>query len=608
MSKRKKKLVTIGIIIFLVLVFKYFFIIKPALEVKAKGMVVAAAAKEVKAAFLQNDIDLVRAKFKDLNTKYDDFGKSASGLYWAAFIPYISDFKNGVEAGHYLMNAGKESIDAVYPYADLIGFKKGQASFTEQSAENRLQTAIITLDKVLSKVDVVSENINEAEKRINTINPDRYPEKIGNTVVRARIINLKEQFLGVATLFVDAKPLLKNIPEIFGKNKEKTYLLLFQNEYEQRATGGFLTAYGAFKIREGKIRIERSEDIYSLDNSIGVHPPAPEKIIAYHKNVNQFYIRDSNLSPDFIESMKLFDSLYQKGNVRIAYDGVIALDAKVLVDMLTIFGDTEAGGVVFSARKDVHCDCPQVIYQLFDMVDRPVGYVKTNRKGILGDLMYALFYKAIGFSPSKYWGTLAQTMFKNLDEKHILLSFTDPQLQSSIEKLNYAGRIRNYEGDYLHVNNVNFAGAKSNLFVTQTLISKTDTNTGERTVIVEFKNPHPHSDCRLETGGLCLNAILRNWIRVYVPKGSKLKKFEGSKTKVLTYEDLGKTVFEGFLEVSPQGKAEVHVTYAVPKSVDAKKLLIQDQPATETNKLKVYIDNSKLYDGLFDRDKEFKKP
>lgn len=589
----------------------YFFILSPAVQIRKQSDKVMIAGKELKEAFKKNDIDAVKTEFKDFQLTYSEFQKSAKKLYWASFIPYVSDFKNGVEAGAYLLKAGDESIEAIYPYADLIGFNKGQSPFIERSAEDRLQTAVVTLDKVLSKVDTISSNISEAEKKISTINPGRYPEKIGDIIVRDRIANLQEQFIGVSSLFVDAKPLLKKIPEIFGKDKEKTYLILFQNENELRATGGFLTAYGIFKVKNGKISIEKSEDIYSLDNSISSHPEAPDKILKYHKGVSRFYIRDSNLSPDFVQSVKLFESLYQQSGSKTNYDGIIALDSKVLVDMLTIFGDTEADGVVFSAKTDKRCDCPQVIYQLFDMIDRPVNYIKANRKGILGDLMYALFYKAIGFSPSKYWGTLAQTMFTNLDEKHILLYFKDPSLQSSIEKLNYAGRINKYGGDYLHVNNVNFAGAKSNLFITKTTTSKTkiDSNSIKREVSVEFKNPYPHSDCNLERGGLCLNATLRNWIRVYVPKGSQLTAFKGSLTPVVTYDELDKTVYEGFMQISPQGKAQVMVTYTLPLTITAKNytLLIQKQPGTERDKLKAEIDGINVYDGLFDRDKELKK-
>jgi hypothetical protein len=412
-------------------------------------------------------------------------------------------------------------------------------------------------------------------------------------------------------MFVDAKPLLKNIPTILGKDKEKLYLILFQNDKERRATGGFLTAYAIFTVNKGKIKIIRSDDIYTLDATITNHPPAPKEIATYHKGVYQFNIRDSNLSPDFVKSIELFESLYQKSSSKVKYDGIIAIDSKILVDMLKIFGNTEANGIWFTANNDKRCDCPQVLYQLFDLVDRPVNYVKTNRKGILGDLMYELFHKALGFSPSKYWGILAQTMFQNLSEKHVLLNFKDKKIQQSVEKLNYGGRIRDYQGDYLHVNNVNFAGAKSNMFINETYESVTKLNgdTIERQITVEFRNPYPPSDCNLERGGLCLNATLRNWMRVYVPKGSKLVDFKGSSKTVNTYDELGKTVFEGFMTVDPMGKATVIITYTLPSTISSKDylLLIQKQPGTDGQKLKVEVGGRKMYDGVIEKDIEIKK-
>ncbi len=577
----------------------------------SKGKILIASARELKTAFSENDIDLLDRKMKDFSQKYEDFQSSAKSIYWATFIPYVSDFKNSVEAGDYLVRAGQESIKAIAPYADLVGFKKGESSFVEKSAENRLQTAILTLDKVLTKVDSISEDIKQAEIRIEKIDPKRYPKKIGSLAIRDKITNIKEQITGLASLFVDTKPLVKKLPEIFGSDKEKTYLVLFQNDKELRATGGFLTAYAVFKVRNGKITVERSKDIYTLDDSISSHPAAPKEILTYHKGVSKFYIRDSNLSPDFPASMELFNTLYAKSGEKVKYDGIIALDTNVLVDMLTIFGDTEARGLRFSAKEDKRCDCPQVIFTLLNEIDRPVGYIKEDRKGILGDLMYELFYKAIGFSPSKYWGTLVEKMFKNLQEKHILVYFVDTDLEKSIEKLNFAGKIKDYDSDYLHVSNVNFAGAKSNLFTTQSIISKTKLNDNgkiNREIKIEFRNPYRASDCNLERGGLCLNATLRDWIRFYVPKGSELVDFKGSKKKVQTYEDLGKTVFEGYVEVTPQGKAEVIVSYTLPGSVSSKdyKLLIQKQPGTYEDKLVVDVNGKKIFDGLLETDKEVK--
>lgn len=612
MSRRKKNTKQKLIALCVALLVVVFFIIFPIVKIKAKIKPVNDSAKALKYVFSLNDMDQVEAKFQDFSKTYDSFESEAKGIYWLSFIPYVSDFKNVVEAGHYSIEAGRDGIKAIAPYADLIGFKKGGASFSEKSAEDRLQTAVLTLDKVLGNIDTISENIRQAENRIQKIDPNRYPESFGKTKIRSNVQSVKDQFQGISSLFVDAKPLLKQLPKILGKDKEKTYLILFQNNYERRATGGFLTSYAYFRIKNGKMEIERSSDIYSLDESISSHPVAPPEILTYHKGVSKFYVRDSNLSPDLPESIKLFESLYARSGNKVDYDGVIMLDAKILVDMLRIFGDTEVSGVTFSAEEDKRCDCPQVIYTLFDIVDRPVNYVKTDRKGILGDLMFALFNKAIGFSPSKYWGTLAQTMYGNLEQKHIMLNFKDSELQKAVEQINFAGRIRATDGDYLHVSGVNFAGAKSNLYIDETIETKTTKNSGviQREVVLTYKNPYDQSDCNLERGGLCLNAPLRNWLRIYVPEGSKLVSFVGSQKTVKTYDSLGKTVFEGFMTVSPRSSAKVTIKYTLPDSLGSKdySLLVQKQPGVEDKQeLTITVGGQKLYDGVFDKDKQYKK-
>ncbi len=607
----KKILLIVGGLILIILIFAFIFVYGPYTQIKAKAMVLVASAKQIKADFKKNDIDLLNKELTTFSQQYTDFENASKQVYWMSFIPYVSDFKNGVEAGRYIISAGQEAVKAITPYADLIGFKKGQASFVEQSAQDRLQTAVLTLDKVLTNVDSISADIDQADKRIQKIDPNRYPKYLGKIAVQSQIQNAKEQFTGLASLFVDAKPLLKQLPDMLGKNKEKTYLVLFQDDKELRATGGFLTAYGIFNVNKGKIQIKESADIYSLDDSIAIHPDAPPEILTYHKGVYKFYIRDSNLSPDLPTSLDLFNSLYKKSSSRVTYDGVITIDSKVLVDMLTIFGDTEADGIRFSAQKDQRCNCAQVLYQLFNMIDRPVPYFRTNRKGILGELMYALFYKAIGFSPSKYWGTLAQDMFQNLQEKHIQVYLVDPNLEASVKSINFGGTINTYKGDYLDVTNVNFAGAKSNLFVTISMDSKTNTNDNgkiSREVIVDYKNPYPHSDCSLSTGGLCLNATLRNWVRVYTPLGSQLVSFQGSLKKVNTYDSLGKTVFEGYLEVPTQGRAQIDVKYTLPSSISGNNysLMVQKQAGTDNQALQVELNGKTIYNGTLDTDKIIK--
>ncbi|EKE13819.1 MAG: hypothetical protein ACD_12C00803G0001, partial [uncultured bacterium] len=157
-SKNKRGL----IFLVLILIFGYFFIYRPIVNIKAKANIVMASAKEMKLIFAKNDIELLKTKLEDFSNKYQNLEKAANSIYWASFIPYVSDLKNGLTGGHYLLNAGRETITAIEPYADLIGFKKGEKSFNEKSSEDRLQTAVMTLDKVVQKVDPIAEDMNQA--------------------------------------------------------------------------------------------------------------------------------------------------------------------------------------------------------------------------------------------------------------------------------------------------------------------------------------------------------------------------------------------------------------------------------------------------------------
>lgn len=165
----KSKLITLGII----LLFAYFLIVSPIIKIKAKARALIASAKDLKQVFAKNDITLLKTKMADFSKQYQDFEKTSKSIYWLSFIPYVSDFKSGVEGGSYVVKAGVDAVIAIEPYADLIGFKKGESSFVEKSAEDRLHTAVLTLDKLVQKVDPISKDIELANEKISKINQRR---------------------------------------------------------------------------------------------------------------------------------------------------------------------------------------------------------------------------------------------------------------------------------------------------------------------------------------------------------------------------------------------------------------------------------------------------
>lgn len=599
------------ILLVLVLILVVFF---PARDLFLDVQKTGVSAKELYAVLKNQDLELSASKLKTVQSDLHSVQKNLARFSYLQVLPFIGDYQRDAQhmvvAGISSLNALDISVTTIIPYSDLLGLK-GKSTFVSGSADDRIKTAVETLDKVVPSLDEIAREIAVGESELNMINPNRYPAKIGTVEIKKNIETVKNLYTETAGLFVNAQPLLKQLPDILGSKTPKLYLIIFQNDAELRATGGFITAYAIFQVKSGKIQVVKADDIYKLDEAKKKKYPAPSPILKYHKNVYSQELRDSNLSPDFVASMKDFEKmLYDSVPDFPKVDGIIALDTHVLVSSIKILGEFNVYGKSFSAENDSRCDCPKAIYELEDYATRPVAYLREERKDIIGVLLYQLMQRALGVSPSQYWGKLSQMFLDETKQKHVLFYFHDTEAQKGIEALNFAGRIKSYDADYIHINNVNFAGAKSNLFVTQYAnidIVKENDGTIVNTLTLSYKNPSPPSNCNLEAGQLCLNGILRNWLRIYVPKGSRLLDFTGSEKDVVTYEELDKTVFEGFLTVKPQGSAEVKVRYNLPFKLSNDgfyRLLIQKQPGTDKPEWTLLKDGNKKDTFELSTDKE----
>jgi hypothetical protein len=607
---KKAILIPLGVIVGIL--FLVGLMLLPLRGVIAKGREVASAGRETAAALETQDLVKMKEGLAKTRAKLEELSREYNKVKPLGFVPvlgwYVNDGTHAINAGFAGLSAADKAVEALEPNADLLGLK-GESKFVSGSADERIQTAVKTMSALTPKINEMATHIDTLRRELDEIDPGRYPKAIGKTQIREPLTNAKEVIDNAANLFVNAQPLLINLPAMLGEPEAKRYLILFQNDKELRATGGFITAYARFRFDRGKAILETADDIYTMDAAKKKTFPAPREILTFHKGVFNLNIRDSNLSPDFKESMQKFEEIYATVAGAEDIDGIFAMDTHVLVEALKILGPITVYGREFSAEIDKRCDCPKAVYELEDYSTRPVNYVRTARKDIIGVLMQSILQKALGVSPSQYWGKLFQMIISEINQKHVLAYLHDDPSQKAVEAFNMAGRVatatesatlfKYKEGagwDYIHLVNSNMAGAKSNMFVSEEVTKETTLNsdgTITTKLTVDYDNPYPGSDCGLESGGLCLNAPLRNWVRVYVPAGSTLVESRGTqspldaKAKPMdTYEALGKTVFEGFLIVNPKGSARLELTYKSPvKSEDGKyRLLIQKQAGTDGQK------------------------
>ncbi|MGB9883438.1 MAG: hypothetical protein ACPLRN_02925, partial [Microgenomates group bacterium] len=75
-------------LVFIILI--YLLIYRPIKEIYARANNLLLKAKEIKAVFSQNDIDLLDKSLNEFDKEYLSFKNSAKKIYWLSFIPYIS--------------------------------------------------------------------------------------------------------------------------------------------------------------------------------------------------------------------------------------------------------------------------------------------------------------------------------------------------------------------------------------------------------------------------------------------------------------------------------------------------------------------------------------
>lgn len=509
---------------------------------------------------------------------------------------YYQDAKSALAAG----KSGTKLLDlfvaSIEPYKDLLGLG-GADEVKGKTTMDRITFLVTTLDKIRPQVDQIGQELANIRTQMDKIDPNRYPEKLQGIALRE---NLKTgiQLIDQASALVnDAKPLLEVAPDLLGINTPKYYFVLFQNDAELRPTGGFMTAYGILKVDQGKITPVLSEDMYALDARFSKKITPPEPIVKYLKGVGgatmtRWYLRDMNFSPDFAVSMKGFTDIYNNqisGARKI--DGVIAVDTQLLADLLKVLGSIgvpEWGN--FSAEIDKRCDCPQVVYRLEEIADKPISGTNLSRKAVIGPLMHSILSNAFN-SPKDKISALATVGINAVNQKHVLFYLFDEKAQKAVEAFNMAGRVRETQGDYAMLIDTNLGGAKSDLFIDRSIEQVIETGadgTITKTVTVTYNNPFKASNCNLLAGELCLNGLYRNYFRLYVPLGSKLLESSGSEVEVATLEDLGKTVFAGFYgdkaPLRPMSKTKVSFKYQLPfkiNSGETYKMLIQKQPGID---------------------------
>ena len=446
-----------------------------------------------------NDINQAE---NDLNNALNSFGSAEeiidreykASIYIAKLLPIIGD---KVKSRQDLLLAGHQlALGNTY----LV---KGIDEATQKDSEGNLIDRLTILQQhlrgALQAYQTALEQIDNVE--ITSV-PAEYQQSFND---------FKILFSGFVSDMNNFNQVIRSIQLIMGGDGFKRYLVLFQNTYEIRPTGGFVGSYAVMDVQSGKIlNIDvPGAGSYDFQGQLDVYekPPLPIQLIN-----KRWELQDGNWFPDFGASAKKMSWFFEHGK-KTTVDGVIAINSTVLERLLKVIGPLQ------NEDYDLLLKSEDALDKLETEVQNYNNEEENTPKVVLASVLEQIFGSLQNLQPSQLIGLVSQ-MHEALSYKEIQLYFNDPYIQSIVREYGWTGEVLETKKnqDYLMVVNANIGGQKSDLNITQNVEHQAvvaEDGSIIDTVIITRKHKGQYESEFFNSPNI-------SYLRIYVPEGAEL--------------------------------------------------------------------------------------
>ncbi len=357
--------------------------------------------------------------------------------------------------------------------------------------------------------------------------------------------------------------------------KERTFLVLLQNNMELRPGGGYIGSFGIVRIRDGAL--VGAPEVHDTSNFDGRIPDdeAPPYPLEELLGIPSWKFRDSNWSPDFAVNAQTALHFYYKGQGSERFDGVIGVTADVLRDLLELTGPIRVPGYAqtFDAAQGIRTLEYQV-EQGFAQQGLSVG----ERKSIMPLLAKEITERINLTNPV----TLVQLFMRALhalERKDIQVYFVDDAMQAQMRSAGWTGEVDTRQnGDYLMIVDANIGALKTDAVMRRSAHYSVDMtqDTPRATLELTYTNTATQRDY--------MTSDYRSYTRVYLPDGAWITGVDGAADAPRFGHAFGKK-FVGFLVETPLNSTrKVVVRYTLPTHLRTPyRLTIQKQAGATQN-------------------------
>jgi len=370
-----------------------------------------------------------------------------------------------------------------------------------------------TLSLARLQVDSLYQALALFDGSLSASPPTLLPARIATQylTLKTALQSAKHQILVAKTLFQIA-------PDLLGVGDRRQYALLFQNNMELRATGGFIGSFGLASFEDGKLYDFPIYDVYTADGQLKGHVEPPAPIKKYLGEAN-WYLRDSNWDPDFPTSARRAEWFLDK-TLGTSVEGVIAINLATLQDILHALGPV----TLPDYNEDINEENLFARAEYYAEINFFPG--STQKKEFLSSVASSLLTKLPSLSRNQ---SLALTfaLLKSIDQKNTLISLSDPNLNATFSLLGWNGELRDPPcpflenntcfNDYAMLVDSNFGVNKANFFLNRQLDLKI---TIDQARLIKHHLTTTYTNTA--TSAAWPAGPYKNYSRLYLPSGSVL--------------------------------------------------------------------------------------
>lgn len=382
--------------------------------------------------------------------------------------------------------------------------------------------------------------------------------------------------------------LLPLAPMLLGIGTPTNYLIEVLDSTELRPGGGFIGNYGIATFNNGQPDKVKVTDTYLLDGAFlaaGHTLPYPSTYSWYPAimGVHNWSLRDSNLDANFPTDAQNAELNYQREGGSVHLQGVMAITPAFIQQVLEITGPIDVFGYneIVTAQNLIERIHYHQVGGGYEGGDTPspdgLSSVRKHFMAFLTEALVSRLHKVA----SAHVTDFIKLFVNAVQTKDIQLYFNAAPVESLLQRYQIASVIQPTQNDSIFVVDANLSGNKANYLITSTL--------NDQIEIDRYGNATHHTTIKYEwanSGPIYGNSTYNDYVRIYVPAGSKLSSETGWQSYG-TSESFGRSVFAGFFSFEAGQSRTITLSWSTTHAVSKDssgfhyRYLIQKQAGTQ---------------------------